>query len=41
MANNKSIVAKAFKFQPFSKNNLNSISWWTKDSPYKDKFMCS
>lgn len=40
MANNKSIVAKAFKFQPFSKKQLELLSWWTKDSPYKDKFIC-
>ena len=40
MANNKSIVAKAFKFQPFSKKQLELLSWWTKESPYKDKFIC-
>lgn len=40
MANNKSIVAKAFKFQPFSKKQLELLSWWTKDSPYNDKFIC-
>ena len=40
MANNKSIVAKAFKFQPFSKKQLELLSWWTKNSPYKDKFIC-
>ena len=40
MSNNKSIVAKAFKFQPFSKKQLELLSWWTKESPYKDKFIC-
>ena len=40
MANSKSIVTKAFTFQPFSKKQLELLSWWTKDSPYKDKFIC-
>ena len=40
MANEKSIVQRPFQFQPFSKKQLALLSWWGKDSPYKDKFLC-
>ena len=40
MANEKGIVQRPFQFQPFSKKQLALLSWWGKDSPYKDKFLC-
>lgn len=40
MANVKKIKLNAFKFQPFSKKQVQLLTWWQDDSPVSDRFIC-
>ena len=40
MANIKKIKLNAFKFQPFSKKQMQLLTWWQEDSPVSDRFIC-
>ena len=40
MANIKKIKLNAFRFQPFSKKQMQLLTWWQEDSPVSDRFIC-